>query len=174
MQVGRLSFLGRGCIIRTGAMQITRRRGKTVNYAVVTANEVMQNQSTLTTHLPVDVDLVAIHVEMDSSATTREIADGLGVSVGGLTLKGAPVSLVEDNSVMLVYTVAGRDEGAIQGSIGTTTAKGWRVTGVMGMRGGRDEWLRRLSKGSKPPLIENGPLTATGVSKVVFRVDDPA
>lgn len=179
VQVARLSFLGRGCMIRSGAVQLTRRRGKIVDFAIVKAAELLQAQSTLTTHLPKNVDLIAIHVELGASATVRELADGLGVSSKDFVLAEKPITIVNDNSALLVYTVQGFDKGEqaplkAYGSMGTTTAEGWRITGVMGMRGRLDDWMRRLSKGLISPVVENGPLTAAGVSEVVFLVDDLA
>ncbi|MBU1169190.1 MAG: hypothetical protein KKD44_06455 [Proteobacteria bacterium] len=177
IQTGRLSFLGRGCMIRTGAAQLTRRRGKIADYAVINASELLGAQTTLTTFLPCDASLVAVHVTMASSTPVRDITRGLGLSVKGFDLDEPPTIFVNDRSALLVYTVKGFKGGEnlpTHGSIGTTTGEGWQVAGVLAMKGHVDKWLSRLSKGLTSPLVENGPLSAAGVSRILFEVEASA
>ena len=175
VQTGRLSFLGRGCLVRTGAVQLTRRRGKIADYAVIEATELLQAQKTMTTYLPGDADIVVLHVTLEPDTRERDLAKALGLSVKGFKLKEPPAVFVNDKAALLAYEVIGFEpsrEGESHGRIATTTDEGWQVTGVMAMKGEKEAWLSRLSKGLISPLVENGPLTAAGVSTIVFEVEN--
>jgi len=181
IQVSPLAFLGRGCALRTGAEQLTRRTGRMARHAVISAHELLEQQSTLTTLLPARVSVVAIHVELYETADTRRLAEGVAASSKGFILGNSPAVIASHDSVMLLYPVAPRyplqGPGAkafadIGTSIGTRPDTGWRVIGVMGMKGSVDQWLQKLSARMSTPIVENGPLTPNGSSRVRFEVDD--
>jgi len=181
IQVSPLAFLGRGCALRTGAEQLTRRTGRMARHAVISAHELLEQQSTLTTLLPARVSVVAIHVELDETADTRRLAEGVAASSKGFILDNSPAVIASHDSAMLLYPVAPRyplqGPGAkafadIGTSIGTRADTGWRVIGVMGMKGSVDQWLQKLSARMSTPIVENGPLTPNGSSRVRFEVDD--
>lgn len=181
IQISRLAFLGRGCALRAGADQLTRRNGRSAQQAVISAHELLEQQSTLTTLLPAQVSVVAIHVELDETADTRRLAEGVTVSSKGFILETPPAVIVSHDSAMLLYAAKRRDPAKPMGaggfadigtSIGTRPATGWRVTGVMGMKGSVYQWLQKLSARMNTPIVENGPLTPNGSSRVRFEVDD--
>ncbi|MFW5901999.1 MAG: hypothetical protein ACOCTS_03050, partial [Thermodesulfobacteriota bacterium] len=99
----------------------------------------------------------------------------------GFILEAPPAVIADHDSAMMLYPVAPRyplqGPGAkafadIGTSIGTRADTGWRVIGVMGMKGSVNQWLQKLSARMSTPIVENGPLTPNGSSRVRFEVDD--
>ena len=177
IQVSGLTLLARGAVIRMGAMLDTRRRARIVRQAMVNASDLLKQHAVIETFLPNDIETVAIHVEINDHAKLREITEGLAVSSKEFIFSEQPVCIVDKQSAVLLYAVEGlfRENGKTVksfGCIGTATQPGWSVTGVMGMKGDCNGWVRRFADAAGFAIVENGPLTPTGVSAVQFIVED--
>lgn len=186
IQLSKLTLLARGAVISLNAPLALRRKGKVVRQAIVSASDMTRSNDTIETLLPNNVDLVCIQVQnpVDSrlkngvnNQMTRNIIEALAITSPELILSDQPLTISSAESTFLVYEVEGMDYGPHKSArafsrIGTTTAEGWQVTGVIGLKGETHQWMKRLSESSLTPIVENGPLSPAGQTDVQFIVDD--
>ncbi len=176
VQLSKLTLLARGAVVSLNAPLELRRKGKVVRQAIVNATDITRANDTIETLLPNSVDLVCIQVQSTEKNSISDIADALAIASPELILADKPLTISGAENTLLVYEVEGMDYGPHKAAkafsrIGTSTAEGWQVTGVFGMQGEVNQWMKRLSASSLTPIIENGPLSPAGQTDVQFIID---
>ena len=180
IQLSKLTLLGRGAILKLNAPLEIKRKGRVVRQAIVDASDIVQQQHTIETLLPNNIDLVCIQVESPSENKAKrgslDISDAVGLSSPELILADKPLAIVGARHTLLVYNVEGLDYGNNDvgppfSRIGTTTEAGWRVTGVFGLQGDQKQWAKRFADNSLQSIVENGPLSPAGQTTVQFSID---
>lgn len=171
LQVGRSVLLGRGAVVRTGAPLVNRRLGIRTEQALVEASEALRGQTGVETYLPREVTVLGILVERRDQSAEDSLARDLGLDVRGASLSEQPLSVLGSTRALLLYDVLSVTEGALWIAVGVAARTGWRIDGVFGMSGEASQWATALAEQPLASLVENGPLTPTGQTRLVFSVD---
>ncbi|HVE77344.1 MAG TPA: hypothetical protein VNA89_00655, partial [Gemmatimonadaceae bacterium] len=173
VQVGPLALLARGAVVSTAAPLDTRRDGRVVEQAIVSAWEAIGDGAGVETHFPAAITTLGILLERRDGAADASVADGLGVSVRGATASAKPITVAGGARALLLYDLRA-DAAAERVSVAVAHRPGWRIGGVVGMRDSAAHWAATLALESFESLVEEGPLTAYGAARVAFAVEAPA
>ncbi|MCP4424813.1 MAG: hypothetical protein GY803_09995 [Chloroflexi bacterium] len=169
-QVGRSTLLGRGAVLKMGAPLNTRHQSRRVDQSFLKAADAMKGQSGVETCLPPAATTVGILIERRDETADESLARGLGLVVQGATLSSEPISVLGGVRALLLYDVLSVDDEAPCITVGVAARLGWRVDGVLGMKNNALHWARALANESLTTLVENGPLTPQGQTRVAFSI----
>jgi hypothetical protein len=169
VQVGGSTLLARGAVVSLGSPLRTRREGRRVDQSLIQAGEALDNQIGVETILPASVTTIGVMLERKAGSTLPPEQE-LGLGVKGATLLD-PVLVVGPSRALLLYDVQkpDRERGFI--NISLAHRPEWRVHGVFGMPDTAAHWASALSKDSFDQLVENGPITAHGKSRIAFLIE---
>lgn len=173
VQVGPTALLARGAVVSTAAPLDTRMGGHTVFEAIVMAADALAGQPGVETFLPTAVTTVGILLEQRDAAGDATAADSVRVSARGATLSARPVMVAGGSRAFVLYDVTAPEAGAAFIAVAVAHGPAWRVSGVVGMPYTADHWAATLAVESFGTLVEDGPLTPDGLSRVAF-VDTPS
>ena len=170
MQITRHALLGRGAVLRLGAPLPTRRNTRAVNRALLNGAQATAGQVALETTLPARVSTIGIMVEVGGS-TGGDITETLAVGVEGALVSASPLVALGESMAVLLYAV--RDVRDPRGGLRVSVANklDWQVVGVIGLTGSAAYWQNALATQPLDTLVENGPLSPAGRSRVAFLVD---
>lgn len=168
-QVGQAALLGRGACVIPGRARKTRRDGHPTAQAMVSLAEVLADQAGVETWLPPGTEVVVLLLDQIDPAAADE--GDLAVHAEGATLT-APLHVGRGRRVALVYDVTARVPDATALIVAVGSAAGYRVGGVVGLRGRAIEVAAKLRGGIPDQMVPDGPLTPHGEVRV-RRVSSP-
>lgn len=173
VQVNRSTLVGRGAVLRTGAPLLTRSEGRRVENGLVKASDAMAGQFGVETHLPPQVQTIAVMLGRRGDAAEGSLGEGFSMSVQGADVSERPLTVAGGSVGVLLYDVLRVEEARKFISVALSFKVGWGIEGVLGLRGGAAHWSQVLANQSLDTLVESGPLTPQGSTRVAFRVDAP-
>jgi hypothetical protein len=172
VQVTPTTLLARGAVVRLGSPLLTQRDGHRVDQALVTAGHAVHEQSGVETILPAGVTTLGILLERVDGSADATPSDGLRLSVQrAVVATERPVTVAGGSRGLLLYDVRAMRTALGTISVAVAHKPEWRVAGVFGMRETAAYWARMLAAESMGTLVENGPLTAQGRTRVAFVVE---
>jgi hypothetical protein len=166
-QLGPITFLGRGAIIRTARSYIPRRQGAQTVEALTPSIDATRDQPGIETRLPIATAVVMVLLDRRDPNGS---GDGdLAVAAHGATVGAPPLRVTGGARVALLYEVGERAVGASELAVSVASQADWQIAGVIGLPGRAAEWAARLNGSSPPQLVADGPFTADGSVTVQFR-----
>lgn len=170
-QVGPTTILGRGACLMLPQTHIPLRNRQAISQTMVRVSDAVASQVGTETWLPLTIGVVMILLDLQDASAG---ADGdLAVSCKGAVLSSAPIRILGGRRRALLYDVSEADAKAGHITVGVASAKGWRLSGVVGMSGRAQEWATALHGKVPEHIVPDGPLTPDG-STSVRMVANPA
>jgi len=171
LQVSRKALLARGAVVVPAAPIRARRRGARLDQQLISADDALLGQIGVQTLLPHAIDVVGILLEHRDNSADIDITRSLSITTEGMSLANEPLAVGGDARALLLYAIREKDtaEGILR--VGVAMRPGWHLQGVVGMQGDVARWSRQLARGGIDRLLDNGPLSAQGVSRIHFVVD---
>jgi hypothetical protein len=161
------TLLARGATVRLSA-PLTEHH----HQGVVLAGAALVEQRGVTTMLPPVVGSVAIVLDEEDATCLGDAADSLAVSVAGGALADGPAVVAAGARTLLIYDVLATDNGSEALAVSVAVSAAFTIAGVMGFAGPAESWAHMLSTDDLDTLVENGPLSPTGVSRLRFTMDE--
>jgi hypothetical protein len=159
-QVGPTTILGRGSCIVLPQTHIPLRDRQAISQTMVRVADAVAGQIGTETWLPVSIGAVMILLDLQD-ATSSDDGD-LAISAQGATLAANPIRILGGRRRALLYDIAEVDAKAARIIIGVASAKGWRLSGVVGLPGKSQEWATDLQGKVPEQVVPDGPLTPDG------------
>ena len=159
-QVGPTTILGRGSCLVLSQTHIPLRDRQAISQTMIRVADAVAGQIGIETWLPVDIGAVMILLDL-KDATSSDDGD-LAISTQGATLVATPIRILGGRRRALLYDVAEADPKVAHIVIGVASAKGWRLSGVVGLPGKAQEWATDLQGKVPEHVIADGPLTPDG------------
>ncbi len=172
LQVSRKALLARGAVVVPAAPLRARRRGARVDQQLINADNALLGQIGVQTLLPHSIDVVGILLERRDNSAESDLARSLSITTEGMTLADEPLAVGGDARALLLYAISEKDEADGILSVGVAMRPGWSLQGVVGMQGNAARWGKLLARGGIDRLLDNGPLSPLGVSRIRFEVDE--
>ncbi len=116
--------------------------------------------------------MVGILLERRDNSAESDLARSLSITTEGMTLADEPLAVGGDARALLLYAISEKDEADGILSVGVAMRPGWSLQGVVGMQGNAARWGKLLARGGIDRLLDNGPLSPQGVSRIRFEVDE--
>jgi hypothetical protein len=159
-QVGPTTILGRGSCLVLPQTHIPLRDRQAIAQTMVRVADAVAGQIGTETWLPVDIGAVMILLDLQD-ATSSDGGD-LAISAQGATLAANPIRILGGRRRALLYDIVEVDAKAAHITIGVASAKGWRLSGVVGLPGKAQEWATDLQGKVPEHVVPDGPLTPDG------------
>jgi hypothetical protein len=163
-QVSGLTLLGRGAAIVLPRVTTTAHRTQATSLAMIRVTSAVRDQNGLETWLPVATSLVMIILE--GQDPTAAAAGDLALAVDGAKFSGAPIPVGGGRRRALLYEVIEHEPAAERIAVSIASQSGWRVTGVVGLKGRAVEWATRMHGALPERIVPDGPLTPDGQVRV--------
>lgn len=164
VRAGSRTLLGRGAVLLAAGAVGDGPHAGGMAYAVMQASEALAHQWGVETLLPPSVQSVALVL---AGVGARE--PGEAIAVGGLRLGTRPHLVGLGGRALLIYDVVVEPAQPFV-RVGAAPRPGWRLEGVVGLQGGAAAWANTFAE--RPDLVdtlvEDGPITAYGVSRVAL------
>jgi hypothetical protein len=171
VQINRSTLLGRGAVLRTGAPLLTRREGRRVESGLVKAADAMAGQFGVETHLPPQVQTIGVLLQRRGDTAEGSLSEGFSMSVQGAAVSEKPLTVAGGSVGILLYDVLHVEDARKFISVALSSKVEWGIEGVLGLRDSAAHWSQVLANQSLDTLVESGPLTPQGSTRVAFRVE---
>jgi hypothetical protein len=163
-QVSALTLLGRGATIVLPRVASTAHRNQPTALTMTRVTTVMRDQQGVETWLPMATSVVMIILEGQDPTAASE--GDLALAVDGAKLTDAPLPVGGGRRRSLLYDVEEREPDAERIAVSVASKSGWRVTGVVGLKGRAVEWATRMHGAVPERIVPDGPLTHDGQVRV--------
>ncbi len=166
-QVGALAVLGRGAWLRLSMPRATKYKGRDVSSAMVNISRATLGQIGVQTVLPAAA--TAVMVLLDGNDETAAANGDLAIAAHGARLVTPPIPVGGGYRRALLYDVApvvATVAPPPSFSVTASSASGWEISGIAGLKGSAIEWANRLHGDVPPHVVPQGPLTPDGAVRV--------
>ena len=166
-QVGSMAILGRGSYVRLSSPRATPHKGRTVSRGTTDISRTTLGQVGMETILPSSVTCVMIL--LDGADPTAAANGDLAIAATGATLNSPPFPVGGGHRRALLYDVTlAATSGAPPPSfsVSASSATGWEISGIAGLKGKAIDWANRMHGDVPPHVVPQGPLTPDGSIRV--------
>lgn len=163
-QVSALTLLGRGAAIVLPRLTTTAHRSQATSLAMTRVTSAVRDQNGVETWLPMATSVLMIILE--GQDPTAAAGGDLALAVDGAKLSGAPIPVGGGRRRALLYEVIEREPEVERIAVSVASRSGWRVTGVVGLKGRAVEWATRMHGAVPERIVPDGPLTPDGQVRV--------
>ena len=179
--MGPNTLLARGAVITLPVANRLRRNGQSTRYAMTRVAAAVASQPGVETWLPTATQVLLVLLDQQDPGAALD--GDLGIAVRGGRLAGPPLVVAGGTRTALLYdvipgvgsdvntdeTISGNPAAYLAVAVGSRA--GWRLSGVVGLRGSAVEQAVRMHGGVPPQIVPDGPLTADGQSRVSLRTE---
>jgi hypothetical protein len=165
-QIASSVILGRGAILTLARPHYTVHRGQKTHWSMARLAVALREQRGIETRLPISVSVVMVILDgRDSCAAER---GDLAIGCEGARLITPAIPAGGGHRRAVLYDVAKPDRERDYFTVSVVSEEGWRVAGIVALKGKAIDWAERLHGNIPEDMAPNGPLTPYGSVRMTF------